>query len=158
LLQNEWVPDLIVISSLTSYWHISIEKLLVRVCNLLGSRYRKQSQIVLYGAYPCIEPEHAETQSDADVALTRSMDLKGYAPDVGLYDRPPRFFALDVDDPDVVDHIKSYIALMDKWNKSKGLRPPLRIPMAFFNDNLFGPDSQIQKIASAVDRLQGRVE
>src|SRR5947209_8634282 len=66
-----WSPDVIVISSLTSYWHVSIEKLLIKLCSHLGRKRRKLIKLCLYGNYPRFEPEHAGAQPDADVAFTR---------------------------------------------------------------------------------------
>src|SRR5438552_12727367 len=34
LVKKGWVPQLVVVSSLTSYWHVAIEKLLLRICNV----------------------------------------------------------------------------------------------------------------------------
>src|SRR5258708_30082030 len=49
-----WVPDIVVISSLTSYWHTSIEKLLIKICTHLDKAFRKRVQLCLYGNYPPI--------------------------------------------------------------------------------------------------------
>src|SRR5687768_15116903 len=38
--KHGWVPDIIIVSSLTSYWHVSIEKLLIRLCTFLGKKKR----------------------------------------------------------------------------------------------------------------------
>ena len=38
---EKWGPNLILVSSLTSYWHVSIEKLLIRLCSHLGKERRK---------------------------------------------------------------------------------------------------------------------
>src|SRR5262245_56204986 len=46
-LKRGWVPDLILITSLTSYWHSAIEKLLLRICNELGPRQRSATKIAL---------------------------------------------------------------------------------------------------------------
>src|SRR3954451_10473777 len=35
IFKNNWVPDIIVISTLTSYWHTSVEKLLIKICTHL---------------------------------------------------------------------------------------------------------------------------
>jgi hypothetical protein len=83
LVKAGWVPDLIIISSLTSYWHVAIEKLLLKTCNLLGSKYLKATTIALYGAYPAIEREHAQRQLAANIAFTRTVDVGAYAPDFG---------------------------------------------------------------------------
>lgn len=101
MLREDWIPDAIVVSSLTSYWHVSIEKLLIKLCTRLGRRVRQAAKIILYGNYPRFEPEHAENQPDADVALTRTVRTKDLCPDFGLYidaeRRPPNFYGLDVE-------------------------------------------------------------
>src|SRR5580704_1621979 len=53
--RDGWSPDIIVISSLCSYWHISIEKLLIQLCMKLGPKKRRQTKVCLYGNYPRIE-------------------------------------------------------------------------------------------------------
>jgi hypothetical protein len=98
LLKSGWVPDVILVTSLTSYWHGAIEKLLLRMCNVLGPKYRSGTTIALYGAYPVIEPEHAERQLAADVAFTAFVNVGACAPDFHLYleqwRRPPLYFGL----------------------------------------------------------------
>src|SRR6185295_801628 len=84
-IASKWVPDLIVVSSLTSYWHASIEKLLPRICELLGKKRRQSVTIGLYGNYPRLEPEHAQEQTDADVAFCKSVVADGLPPDFDLY-------------------------------------------------------------------------
>src|SRR5262249_5832599 len=91
-----WSPDLIIISSLTSYWHLSIEILLVKICSSLGRQGRRNVKLCLYGNYPRFEPEHAALQTDADVAFTRTVATPGLTPDFELYlpahERLPAFF------------------------------------------------------------------
>src|ERR1700687_221162 len=97
-LQSNWIPDVIIISSLTSYWHVAIEKLLIKVCTSLGRKKRKGVTICLYGNYPRFEPEHAADQQDADIAFPRSVETRGHLPDFRLYleahERLPAFFGL----------------------------------------------------------------
>src|SRR5687767_2063941 len=47
LLKRGWVPDLILVSSLTSYWHVAIEKVLLRICNILGPSHRLRTTLAL---------------------------------------------------------------------------------------------------------------
>src|SRR5262249_16117890 len=81
LVKGGWVPDVVIITSLTSYWHVAIEKLLLRICNVLGPKHRERVTIALYGAYPVIEPEHAERQLAADLAFTAFVDVCECGPD-----------------------------------------------------------------------------
>jgi len=156
LLKRGWVPDVIVISSLTSYWHLSIEKLLVRICNLLGPRHRGRTTLALYGAYPRIEPEHAEALPDADVAFTGMVDTTGCAPDFELYlseaKRLPNFFALDVYDPGVAEHLGYCLELRESVNRRRGLRSATAIDVTFFNDDIFGSRSHLKELKDSADR------
>lgn len=150
LQRDKWIPDMIVITSLTSYWHVSIEKLLNKICMRLGRQLRKKMKIVLYGNYPRLEPDHASNQPDADAALTRTVGTSGCAPDFELYlashQRPPNFYALDIEDPAVPDHIESCINMQASFNKGRGARPPM-VTLAFFNDDICGPKSHIESVA-----------
>ena len=107
-LNAGWHPDLILISSLTSYWHRSIEKLLPKICLRLGQENRERTKIALYGNYPRFEPEHAATQFDADIAFSETVQTNNW-PDFQLYIeselRPPLFYALDIELRDVHEHL-----------------------------------------------------
>jgi hypothetical protein len=151
MLQREkWVPDLVVVTSLTSYWHVSIEKLLNKICMRLGRPLRRKVKLVLYGNYPRFEPEHASLQPDADAALTRTIAATGCPPDFELYLKShrclPRFFALDVEDPAVADHVQTCIGLQTSYNKTRGARPPM-VTVAFFNDDICSSKSHIADVA-----------
>ena len=150
-----------VVSSLTSYWHVSIEKFLVRLCNVLGPAARPRTTIALYGGYPRFEAEHAETQRDADVAFTESVDTAGGAPDFELYladgGSLPQFFGLDIEESDVSEHVRYCITLRDGLAKRRGLRPRGVVNVVFFNDDLFGAKSQLKRAADGADRYNGRV-
>ena len=41
LNDERWTPDVVIVSSLTSYWHVSIEKLLIKLCTQLGRARRE---------------------------------------------------------------------------------------------------------------------
>lgn len=160
-VRRGWVPDIIVVSSLTSYWHLSIEKLLVRLCNSLGPKHRPETTIALYGAYPRLEPEHAEIQREADVAFTESVDTVGCAPDFELYlaegGSLPQFFALDIEDPDVPEHLRYCVELRDGLGRRRGVRPGGSVNLVFFNDDLFGPKSQLKKVADGAEPYSDRI-
>lgn len=147
---ERWKPDVILVSSLTSYWHVSIEKLLIKLCTHLGHARRKETIIGLYGNYPRFEPKHAEGQPDADVAFTHSVDTKGHCPDFGLYlasDRTlPPFFALDIEDESVDDHLDQCVSLKADFQRQRGLPRPPAITVAFFNENVCSNSSQISKV------------
>ena len=81
---ERWKPDFVIVSSLTSYWHVSIEKLLIKLCTQLGRARREATTICLSGNYPRFEPAHAESQLDADVAFTGAVDTSGHCPDFEL--------------------------------------------------------------------------
>lgn len=146
-----WVPDCIVITSLTSYWHVSVEKLLIKLCDRLGPRLRPRTKIVLYGNYPRIEPEHASSQRAADVALVAAVQTQGYVPDFGLYFRGeprrlPNFFALDIEDPAIEDHLSACLALQAEEYKAKKYAKRPSITVAFFNEDVCGPGSQLASV------------
>lgn len=145
-----WKPDLVIVSSLTSYWHVSIEKLLIKLCTHLGRARREATTICLYGNYPRLEPAHAETQVDADVALTGSVDTFGHCPDFQLYresgqDLPP-FFALDIEDKCVGEHLAYCLALKTELQRRRGNSRPPSMTVAFFNDDVCSDSSQLGKV------------
>jgi hypothetical protein len=151
--RDGWIPDVIIVTSLTSYWHRSITKLLVDVCNMLGRKHGKRTKKILYGNYPRCEPEHAEAQTIADVALVSGVDLSGCSPDFGLYTaaekRLPAFFSLDINDPKVTEHLQYCVDVHGTFLKSRGLALSRRVPftVAFFNDDLCSPLSHLADVA-----------
>ena len=161
LLKGGWVPDLVVISSLTSYWHTAIEKLLLRLCNVLGPRHRDHATIALYGAYPLIEPEHAASQSAADVAFTDTVDASGCAPDFGLYfdqwRSAPLYYGVDIEACDVGDHLIACIERQSQWDRRRGVVKDQTITVAFLNDDLCGPRSHLEQLAERTDQYKGRI-
>jgi hypothetical protein len=149
-----WIPDAIIVTSLTSYWHRSITKLLVDVCNVLGRKHGKRTKKILYGNYPRYEPEHAEAQAVADVALVSGVDTLGCAPDFGLYiaaeKRLPAFFSLDICDPKVTEHLQYCVDVHGEFLKTRGLPLSRRVPftVAFFNDDVCSPLSRLADVAT----------
>jgi len=160
-VREAWSPDLIIVSSLTSYWHVSIEKLLIKICSRLGRARRREVTICLYGNYPRFEPEHAAMQPDADVAFVTSVDTRGRVPDFDLYLRAERrlpcFFALDIDDPSVGDHLSYCLELQAHRQRSQGITRPATITVTFFNEDVCGPTSQIERVVEYGQSNPGRV-
>jgi hypothetical protein len=150
--RQKWIPDAIIITSLTSYWHRSITKLLVDICNLLGPKHGKRTMKVLYGNYPRLETEHAESQMAADVAITSAVDLSGCCPDFRLYlnsnGRLPGFFALDINDENVGMHLRACADLDAEVVKARGIPLSRRAPftVAFFNEDLCSAESKLEQI------------
>lgn len=148
--EARWVPDCVLVSSLTSYWHVSIEKLLIKLCNCVTREARKRMQIVLYGNYPRFEPEHAASQRDADVAMTRPVATRGSLPDFSLYldaeNRLPNFFALDIEDSNVSDHLSRCLALTQEDQKRRRTSKRAATTVVFFNEDLCGPQSQLPAV------------
>jgi hypothetical protein len=143
--EESWTPDVIVISSLTSYWHNAIEKLLIKLCNRLGRR-RRNITIALYGNYPRFEPEHAGAQADADVALKTTVNTTGFCPDWSLYQKLPNFFALDVEDPSIGEHLRECLrAQTARLRKQSNTRPPV-VNVAFFNDDVCSDKSHLEAV------------
>lgn len=161
LLKRGWVPEAIVVTSLTSYWHGAIEKLLLRMCNILGPEYRQGTTLALYGAYPVIEPEHAQQQLAADLAFTSFVDVGSCMPDFQLYfeqwKRPPLYFGLDIEAGDVADHLAMCLTLRDGWGRRLGVGKPPPITVAFLNDDICSGKSRLAELAKQADRYKGRV-
>jgi hypothetical protein len=161
LVKSGWTPDLVLISSLTSYWHSAIEKLLLRVCNVLGPHHRPRTTIALYGAYPSIEPEHAERQLAADIAFTGPVDVRMCEPAFALYfdqwRSAPLYYGLDIDAPDVCDHLSACIEQQSRWDRRRGISRDQTITAAFLNDDLCGPGSGLPELAKRVDQYKRRV-
>jgi hypothetical protein len=145
-----WRPDLIVVSSLTSYWHVSIEILLPKLCIHLGRERREATKICISGNYPRFEPDHAANQADADVAFTSSVDTSAYCPDFELYSASgqlPPFFALDINAPQVGEHLRYCLGLKADAQRVGNTRPPA-ITVAFFNEDVCSDHSQISQVVN----------
>jgi hypothetical protein len=156
--RDGWAPDVIVVSSLCSYWHIAIEKLLIQLCMKLGPQQRRRTKICLYGNYPRIEPEHARRQAAADVALTTTVDTRGCAPDFELHHRAtghlPTFFAFDIEDDAVTEHLGSAVAFARKISTRPGVT--FRgIVGTFFNADLCSASSRLADVAAYVEAHPG---
>ena len=153
---EKWVPDLILVSSLTSYWHVSIEKLLIRLCSHLGKERRKGARICLYGNYPRLEPLHAEGQIDADVAFTGHVNTTTCVPDFRLYvdseRRLPNFFALDIEDAEVGDHLAECLGLKKEADTKRGISRPPVITTAFFNSDVCSRASRLEDVCAFVEK------
>ncbi len=154
---ERWRPTIILITSLTSYWHVSIEKLLLNISQILGPKHRNKVQICLYGAYPRFEPEHAEWQYAADLAFTRSVDTTGCAPDHELYLKPPHmrlpnFAALDVRDASVHEHAEQLLELKDTVAKNAGNTRAQALTLAFFNEDVGAELDGLRAIAELVEK------
>jgi hypothetical protein len=156
LNSDGWRPDLVVISSLTSYWHVSIEKLLIKLCTLLGKARRKATTICLAGNYPRLEPAHAQMQGDADVAFTASVDTRTHCPDFQLYldagEELPPFFALDIEDRAVGEHLSYCLAVKAGGQRKRGSSRPSAVTVAFFNDDVCSPASQLETVVDFARR------
>lgn len=161
LLAENWTPDLVLVSSLTSYWHVSTEKLLIKLCSQLGPKRRKTMLVGLYGNYPRLEARHAEGQIDADVAFTESVDTRGYCPDFALYlvaeRRLPTFFALDIEDPAVDDHLDQCLALKKNAQSERGLSRPAPVTVVFFNDDICSPSSRLDRVVGFAQAHPGQL-
>lgn len=148
LRRDRWVPDCIVVSSLTSYWHGAIEKLLSKLCQTLR-KDRQRLEITLYGNYPRIEPEHAAGQADADIAFRTTVNTCGYSPDWTLYHPGvPNFFALDIEDDLIGEHLKDCLRVQTTFQKrNHNTRPPV-INVAFFNDDVCAAKSRLDLVVA----------
>src|SRR5207247_9447436 len=128
----------------------SIEKLLIKLCMRLPKAERRKVKICLYGNYPRFEPDHASAQGDADVAMTRTVDTRGLLPDFGLYPkdhaRAPLFFGLDIEDPDVEEHLEACLEQQVEWQKKRGITRTATITVAFLNDDVCSQASCLDRV------------
>jgi hypothetical protein len=161
LSRDDWAPDLILISSLTSYWHESIEKLLIKLCSALGKKGRKAVKLSLYGNYPRFEPEHASLQEDADVAFTRPVVSSEVLPDFGLYldsyKRLPAFFGLDIENPKIAEHLEGCLELHAKYQRERGAARVQPSTVVFLNDDLCSAASRLEDVAKLSERFPKRL-
>lgn len=150
---DRWRPNVIIITSLTSYWHQSIEQLLVSLCNKFkGEKERRSVSICLYGNYPRFETQHALKQRDADVVFAKSIDTTGMIPDFGLYaPRAPLFYGLDIYDGKLGDHIDACFEAEAKALKANGIARPPSLTLAFLNANICEERNQWDVVAQRVD-------
>ena len=157
LTSEHWTPDVIVLSSLTSYWHVSIEKLLIRLCTYLGPKRRQNTHICLYGNYPRFEPCHAEAQIDANIAFTQTVNTRGCCPDFELYltthRRLPAFCALDINDSAIGDHLQQCLELYEVTQRQRrGMSRRVSLTVSFFNDDVCSSDSQLDGVVVFAER------
>jgi hypothetical protein len=161
LSQSGWRPDFVIISSLTSYWHVSIEKLLIKLCSRLDRVRRDATTICLTGNYPRIEPAHASSQLDADVAFTTSINTSGCRPDFQLYlessGELPNFFGLDIEDSAVSDHLAYCLELTDARQKKRGITKPASFTVVFFNEDVCSEASQLADVVTFAEAHPGRL-
>jgi hypothetical protein len=150
---EKWRPTIIIITSLTSYWHRSIEQLLVSICNRLkGENERRSVAICLYGNYPRFEPQHALTQRDADVVFARPIHSTGIVPDFGLYaPRAPLYYGLDIYDPNLDDHISECFEAEEAALKAKNIARPASLTIAFLNADIGEKGNQWEIVGKRVE-------
>jgi len=160
LFTEAWIPDVIVITSLTSYWHKSIEKLLNKIYAHLGRRHRRCVKVCLYGNYPRCEPAHAASQ-DADVAFTRTVDTTGCFPDFPIYmaecGRLPSFFGLDIEDRDVAEHLRECLALQARTQRERGSTRAAILTVAFFNEDVCSKQSKLADVVRFAETTPKRL-
>jgi hypothetical protein len=159
--QRGWHADVVIVSSLTSYWHVSVEKLLIKLCSHLDRKRRDATTICLAGNYPRLEPAHAETQLDADIAFTTSPDTSGCCPDFDLYrdsgSELPQFFALDIEDKRISEHLGQCLALKNDQQRKRGIARPPTFTVAFFNDDVCSPASQLSQVVEFAQAHPGQL-
>jgi hypothetical protein len=85
LLSKNWEPSKVFLTSLNSIWWESTRDTIALVRRMLP-----KASIVLGGAYPTVEPEHARFNSGADIIINGGVpSLNRYAPDISLYGSVP---------------------------------------------------------------------
>ena len=155
-LVEKWFPDVIVITSLTSYWHTSIATLIGKLHTRLGRRQRERTTLCLYGNYPKFEPEHAAKQ-DVDAVLADTVDTSWNQPDFRLYldryRRGPLFYGLDIYDQALPAQIDNCLEVEAAALKLRGIdngKAPT-ITIAFLNDNIGRSDHRWDDVVGSVE-------
>lgn len=121
LIAQNWIPDSVLLTTLTSFWWQTIPLVANRIKNKL-----KRSTVFLYGAYPILHTEHATMFcTNVDVIINTPMDISPWSADSSLYDNGRvGFWALDLKSPDPTKEIAQAI--------DRGINH-----FVFFNDNIF---------------------
>ncbi|MBN1891055.1 MAG: hypothetical protein JW850_23870 [Thermoflexales bacterium] len=135
LTSDDWVPDSVWITTLTSFWWQTVPMVINRVKNKL-----KRPPVVLYGNYPALQTQHAAQFGGADIVVEKCLsDLAASQADFTLYaERLPKFCALDLRCSQAFDEIA--------WAVKHGISH-----FVFFNDNIFKAfDSRLQPLLDRV--------
>jgi hypothetical protein len=135
LVNRNWIPDSVWVTTLTSFWWQAVPLVADRVKNKL-----RRPAVVLYGNYPVLETIHAaQFCPNIDVVIKEYADLTPWSADFSLYgDQKPGFSALDLRSPCTVDEI------CHKYESGIS-------HFVFFNDNLFESfDSRLRPILEDV--------
>lgn len=82
-LKVEWVPDVIIITSLTSYWWEALPKTINTIKNIFPN-----SLVCLTGNYAFYEKTHASNNTYADIIIEDRFILNDVLPDIGIYQEP----------------------------------------------------------------------
>lgn len=161
-IAEKWVPDIIIITSLTSYWHSSITALIGKLCTRLGRLHRERVTLCLYGNYPRFEPEHALRQL-VDVVFQTTVDTSGVTPDFELYleryKRGPLFYGLDIYDANIIDEIEYCLEIEARAARLRGPdtgKPPT-VTLAFLNDNVGRDGHRWRDVGASVEKHPGQV-
>lgn len=89
---DQWFPDEIWISTLTSYWWKGIHSTISQIKNRWPNL-----KVCLYGLYPTLETNHARRNSFADILLIGKLNLDKYPAAFDMYGgEKPDFRALDL--------------------------------------------------------------
>ena len=141
---NTWKPTAIWITSLTSYWWQSVRDTILNVQNSV-----QDVEVVLFGNYPRLEPEHALNKIYADLLVT-DLDIKlsQYKADTSLYDRDclPDFCGLDInsrtDDigKEISDHVSAAIH-----------------HFVFFNDDILKDPDHLEEVLREIGKVADQV-
>jgi radical SAM superfamily enzyme YgiQ (UPF0313 family) len=131
--KEKWIPDIIIITSLTSYWVNSINE-------LVNNHIRQwaelaDSEINVCGNFSIFERENLDLLAGIDGAVVQKLDFRNHRSDLlaynSLHGRLPSFAALDVTSD----------------NLSEEVREAMRLGVTnfvFFNDDIFCEDSKIE--------------
>jgi hypothetical protein len=150
----DWIPDLVVVTSLTSYWARSVVQTVNRVINTVPGGF--DVPVGLLGAYPGLEPEHARANifCEKKILLSGTEFLIDQPSDLSAYDTmskrdqdgklvangtvAPTFAALDIRSRGLIDEIRNKI--------THGMNQ-----FVFFNDDILSFVDPLSEIAKEQD-------
>jgi hypothetical protein len=143
LLGERWVPDIVWITTLTSFWWQTVPLVANRIKNKL-----KHVRVAVSGNYPILETTHALRYCpNIDLVVTSRASVTKWPADFMLYGgRKPSFCALDLDAPDVIGEI------------AEALRREIH-HFAFFNADIFdGFPTRLRPVLEEVVKREWELE
>lgn len=143
LIAQSWIPDSVLITTLTSFWWQTIPLVANRIKNKLN-----RPTIFLYGNYPFHHTDHATMFcANIDIIINSFFDLSSWAANPSLYAKEKvGFWALDLRSPEPVKEISDAI--------ERGISH-----FVFFNENIFEDfDKKLKPILQEIARKEWNIQ